>query len=855
MTKPTLLTRPRILSHISGSANTYHGQFHSDLAIWFAQFIIGGVNRLVHNAGTWVNRLLPPLVNNSPETTENATLRNDRTDGVIGLLLGLCALLLYWRTMPPTVLDGDSGEYQYMSYILGVPHTPGYPLYIFLGKLFTFLPIGDVAYRINFYSVVFAALAAPLVYWTARRLIPHRAPAVLATLVLIVTPSMWGSAIEAKSYALHLFLGVLTVFLALRWHQEGRTRDFYGMAFVYGLAMTNHPLMRFIPPALALLLWMNRARLRWGTVARGALLVVLPLLMYAYVPIRAGQLIALQDPQNWELYTRADAILKGTITEYYNHTPEGLVVFLSTFDNRQKLEIKSPLDQMDRVQLSATLLWAQFGLVGIALSAMGALESFRRDRRTFLFLFGIAACIGAVAFYLKGISTVFYFSLTYFIMALWIGVGIDVLIQWVESFRRAAARARLASIAAPRTVALVLCLLPLSAAAGNFASLDESSNYGPRDDAQAVLQDNLAPNAVVIAPWEVSQPMRYFQFVGNQRPDLLVVHVPCDWPQFSTMLANAHKLNRPFYSVEFAPALKSDPGPRTVQAVPLPLLQAPNPRYKLSKASVIPEVQVLGYDLDPDPPQPGKPTRVWVYYRATARMYPMYSAMLSVSDITGRLWGEYNRFPVSSCFPTYRWYELGEYYRDGWTIDLPADAPSGLYNLDMSWFVYDLDTRRPDYGSEKAVSLGSIRVGDISVATEGHDPIARVGDSIAVMGWDSKPAAMSGLIDVERGQPLDVDLFWKADRAIDQSYTVFVHLIDGSGHVFNDADSPPLRGLYPTDRWAFGETIRDRHTLKVPPDLAPGDYAIEIGMYRPPDGPRLAINGSDKLVIARVKVK
>jgi hypothetical protein len=820
-------------------------QFHSDLAICFAQFIIDRVNLLVHKASVLVKGLSLQPAGNSEAPAENAMLRNDRTDRVIGILLGLCALLLYWRTMPPTVLDGDSGEYQYMAYVLGVPHSPGYPLYIFLGKLFTFLPIGDVAYRINLYSVVFAALAVPLVYWTARRLIPRRAPAVLATLVLIVTPSMWGSAIEAEVYALHLFLGVLTVFLALRWHQEGRVRDFYGMAFVYGLALTNHPIIWFIAPALALLLWMNRARLNWGVLARGAMLLILPLLMYAYVPVRAGQLIALQDPENWKLYPRADAILKGVVTEYYNHTPEGVFILISGFDNRQKLEIKSPLDQMDRVQLSVMLLWAQFGLAGLVLAVAGAIESLRRDRQVFLFLGAVAACNGIVAFILHGISTVFYFSLTYFILALWIGFGIDLLMQWAQSVRQSVSASWVAALATPWAVALVLCLLPLSAAAVNFPSFDESNNYGPRDDAQTVLHDNLAPNGVVIAPWEVSQPIRYFQFVENQRPDLLVVHVACNWPQFSTMLANAHSLNRPFYSVEFTPEYKTDPGPRTVQAVPLPLVQQPQPRYTVSKPNITPEVQVLGYDLDPDPPQPGKPTRVWIYYRATARMYPMYSAMLTVGDVTGRLWGEYSRFPVSSCFPTYRWYELGEYYRDGWTFNLPPDAPNGLYDLDLSWFVYDLDTHMSDYASEKSVPLGSMRVGDITVSTEGRTLLARVGDAISLMGWETNPASATNTVSAQRGQALDVDLLWRAERSLAQSYTVFVHLIDGSGHFITDADSPPLRGLFPTDRWIVGETIRDRHTLTIPTDLAPGDYAIEIGMYDPATLARLPARDAD----------
>ncbi len=816
------------------------------MAIYFAQFIIDRVNPLVHNAS------LPgessSLGSNDGRKThaEPSTLTHDGADKLIGLLLGASAFLLYWRTMSPTVLDGDSGEYQYLTYVLGVPHSPGYPLYIFLGKLFTLLPIGDVAYRVNLFSAVCAALAASLVYWAARRMVASRAAAALATLVLVVAPSMWGSAIVAEVYALHLFLGVLVVFLALRWHQTGAPLSFYGAAFAYGLGLTNHPITWFMLPALMFLLWMNRTRLTRRTVARGALLVFLPLLMYVYIPIRAGQLIALQDPENWRLYPRADAILKGVITEYYNHTPEGVLSLITGFDNRGKV---GQINLTDRVQLSATLLWAQFGLAGILLAILGGFQTLRKRRAEFLFLSLVALGIGGAAFILKGVSTVYYFSLTYFVLTLWIAVGIDAVEHWVQSFRSSLSPAIL-----PRATLFGLCLILLAGLAGNYGTLDRSNNLEPRAYAQAVLHEDLAPNAVVVAPWEVSQPMRFYQFVENQRPDLLVVHVACDWPQFSTMLANAHSLNRPFYSVEFSPPLKTDPGPRSVQAVPLPMLETPQPRHTMPTGSIAPEVQVLGYDLDPDPPQPGKSARLWVYYRATARMYPMYTAMLSVGDITGRMWNEVSRFPVSSCFPTYRWYELGEYYRDGWTIDLPPDAPNGLYNLDLSWFVYDLDARKTDYASERSISLGPVRVGDFSV-TGDRSPLAQVGDSISLMGWESNPSLSANAIPLARGQSFDVDLLWRGDRAMSQSFTVFVHLSDSNGRVVADADSPPLRGLFPTERWTPGETIRDRHTLKVPADLAPGDYVIEVGMYRPTDGVRLRIGDSDTLPLTQVKIK
>ncbi|MBI5303602.1 MAG: DUF2723 domain-containing protein [Chloroflexi bacterium] len=763
-------------------------------------------------------------------------------------LLAASAFALYFRTMSPTVLDGDSGEYQHMAYYLGVPHSTGYPLYILLAKLFTWLPVGDVAYRVNLFSVVAAALVPPVVYAIARRLIRQRVPALLAAFALIVTPSLWGAAAQAEVYALHLLIGALALFCALRWYQDGAPRDFYALALTCGFGLTHHRVFVFLAPALALIVWFNRARVTRAMFGRGALLVLLPLILYAYIPIRANQLIAQQSPVNWDLYPREDAMVKGTVSAYYNNTLYGFFNLVTGFDNRNKLGFKSPLDEADRLNLATTLLLDQFTLVGIVIAALGAWQSFKRNRREFLFLLVAGAGVGFIAIYLRGTSTVYYFSLAYLVVALWIGFGADAIIRF-------AARVPIKHFT--RAPALALSLVPLTVLVLHFSEMDQSQYYLARDNAQAVLRDNLAPNAVVIAPWEVSEPMRYYQFVENQRPDLLVVNISPIWPQFERLMKRARELNRPFYFVEFNPELRSTPGPRSVQAVPLPLLNAPQPRYALHDARIVPEVDILGYDLDPDPPQPGKPTRVLVYYRANARMYPMYSSLLGVNDLTGKPWSDYPGFPASFYFPTYRW-QAGDYYRDAFTVNLPADAPAGLYNLDLYWYVYDLDTRKPDYNRESRVALGEIRVGDFTTANISHANIMRVGPAIAFLGWSSAPATNSNTLDLARGQSLALDLYWRAVREPNEAYTVFVHLVDANGRVVADADAPPLSGLYPTNRWRTGEPLRDRHTLKIPADLAPGNYTIAIGMYLPATGARLPIgitNVADSLGLTQVVVR
>ncbi len=84
------------------------------------------------------------------------------------LYAGIVLLVSFWgyvKTLAPTVSFFDSGELISAAYTFGVAHPPGYPLYVLLGWMFSKLPVGSVAWRINLMSACFASLAALMGYW------------------------------------------------------------------------------------------------------------------------------------------------------------------------------------------------------------------------------------------------------------------------------------------------------------------------------------------------------------------------------------------------------------------------------------------------------------------------------------------------------------------------------------------------------------------------------------------------------------------------------------------------------------------------------------------------------------------
>src|SRR3954469_5525399 len=136
-----------------------------------------------------------------------------RSDWGLATLTALAALGVYLRTLFPGLGGGgDSAKFQYVGSVLGTPHPPGYPLYVFISFCFAQIPFGSLAWRINMMSAFFATVAAFGCFVALRCLGTRRAIAAGVALSLAFDYALWSFAVRAEVYSL---TGALTAILLL----------------------------------------------------------------------------------------------------------------------------------------------------------------------------------------------------------------------------------------------------------------------------------------------------------------------------------------------------------------------------------------------------------------------------------------------------------------------------------------------------------------------------------------------------------------------------------------------------------------------------------------------------------------
>jgi hypothetical protein len=211
--------------------------------------------------------------------------------------VGILTFAVYAFTLHPSVPGGDSGELIVAARVLGVAHPPGYPLHTMLGHLFSRIPFGTVAARINLLSAVCDALAAAIIVLIVIRWSNNIWAGFLAGGSFAFASGIWTYALVAEVFALNNLLVTLLLYASVRFNEHHSLRWAVLASLVMGLGIANqHTLFLY---ALPLAIWALVTARKTLFTRRGLSLVllgsVLGLLPLLYLPIAARQ----HPPLHW----------------------------------------------------------------------------------------------------------------------------------------------------------------------------------------------------------------------------------------------------------------------------------------------------------------------------------------------------------------------------------------------------------------------------------------------------------------------------------------------------------------------------------------------------------------------------
>lgn len=692
------------------------------------------------------------------------------------IALGAVVFATYLRTLGRTVGEADTFEFQVVAPKMGIAHPTGYPLYILLGKAFSLLPLGSVAWRVNLTSAV-AATGAVVCLW---RLIPSdgethpRSPlvAMLAAAALAFSRTFWSQAVVAEVYALHLlFIGALLLLASALLQRPGARPIVWAMSFLTGLALSHHLTAVLLLPAVGLAVLLARPRMDWRGWAAAAGLLLVGLSVVAYIPVRWP---ALHEGQPMTLRAFADYVTG------------------RQFGGALQLRL---LRDPTRWAILLQVLREPFGWPGLALAGVGlAWMALRRSALAAVTgLAFLAYCLYGLIYLVPDVRV--FLLPTHLLLALWIGAGVGALVRLTAGWRAWV----------PSTVLALLALLPASGWATNLPQVDQSGRTEAEAWGRYVLSLPLAHGAAVLADGEKFAPLYYLQQVEGLRPDLdLVVHFAEE--EYRSDLAARLGAGQTVYLARYLPHLEGlsldSVGP-LVEVRTEPRWEIPPGSQEVHRA-IGPGLTLAAYRLESDPLR--RPMlHLTLYWSVEAPIQADLEVRLRLVGQNGAvLWESEPRRPVGGYYPTNAW-PMGAVVADYHPIPFEAWMPPGTYRLEMG-----VAPRFASRGEETWTPLDTVEVRSTKVG----DPLP--GRIVAVLG--ERWLVGYGLPgEVEAGAPVVIDLAWAGASSDAEGWLAWV-----------DAAGTALRTPFRVP----GGLTRSRLTPRAPDQ--PGTYRVRIELEGSP---------------------
>lgn len=440
-----------------------------------------------------------------------------KSNFLLASLVFVLVMTVYLFTLAPTIAMEDSGELITAAYTLGIPHPSGFPLYVILGKLFTFIPLGTIAWRVNLMSAVFGALTITLLYLILYKLAKSKVIAFSFSLMLAFSSIFWSQSVFAEVYTLNAFFVALLILILFHWSEKRKAKYLLWFSFLYGLSLTNHTMSVLLAPAYALYILLVDKRIiwQWKLILKMFLLFILGLTVYLYIPLRAFQ----QPLFNWGPI--------GSWPDVWAHISRVSYNDFAPFANKYS---------KTGVVISFLLvLYQQFFLPALILAFGGVVYLWKKNRSLAILTIAIFLLNSLGIIYLRrfgwalGVDYIYrvYYLPSFLILTIWLVMIITYLQRFLVKFFRQYSVLVFKSVQI--FFSLILLSLPLSFLAINYEKNDMSDFWFGYDYTKNLLE-SLEPDSIYYFAYDASIQgdteifsLIYFKMVENLRPDVTVV--------------------------------------------------------------------------------------------------------------------------------------------------------------------------------------------------------------------------------------------------------------------------------------------------------------------------------------------
>jgi hypothetical protein len=318
-------------------------------------------------------------------------------------------LVLYLVTLAPSTAMWDTSEYIAAAYTLGLPHPPGNPLFVIIGRVFSILPIAStVAIRINILAAICSAVSAGMWFLITERVLvgwfterwQRITGGVLGAFIGATAFTVWNqSVVNEKVYTVSLVGIAIISWLMIRWSDDpdGRKADriLVLVAYLCGLGYANHMAGMLAAPAVGLAVLVRRPRtiVRWKLLLACVGAIFIGLTPFATQPIRAAHFPAINEGEPTACRTKLEVsctFSKGTYDAFMYNFNRGqygkpdLSERQATFTQQiQMYWMYFKWQWIRDAQGQHEFLQALFAAAYLVLGLFGGYVHFQRDRRSF----------------------------------------------------------------------------------------------------------------------------------------------------------------------------------------------------------------------------------------------------------------------------------------------------------------------------------------------------------------------------------------------------------------------------------------------------------------------------------------